>query len=115
MSARLISCVSIGLSCDVRRLTKGLYVARNRRLPRRDEGRMAASDIDECCRERLTCVLRRLDAMPHSMSVYCQCGRIVDLDRQEMELKIILGKILDQLNLVGLVLLLHELDSLCAG
>ena len=56
---------------------------------------MAASDIDECCRERLTCVLRRLDAMPHSMSVYCQCGRIVDLDRQEMELKIILGKILE--------------------
>ena len=36
-----------------------------------------------------------LEPMQHGMSVYCSCGRIMDLDRQEMEFKICLGKELE--------------------
>ncbi len=74
----------------------GLFIGHGRAVGRDGmKGIMAACDIGDGCRERFDCVLRRLDSMPHSMSVYCQCGRIMDLDRQEMELKIILGKILE--------------------
>ncbi len=33
--------------------------------------------------------------MKNSMSVYCSCGRIVNLDRDEMDLRISLGKQLE--------------------
>ena len=41
--------------------------------------------------------LRTLDTMAESsvMSVYCQCGRIVVLDRSEMRLRLSLGKELE--------------------
>ncbi len=39
--------------------------------------------------------LLMLNPMTDGMSVYCSCGRIVSLDRAEMETKIILGKNLE--------------------
>ena len=36
-----------------------------------------------------------LEPITRGMSVYCSCGRIMDLDRQEMEFKICLGKELE--------------------
>ena len=88
IATRLISRVNNGVA----RLRRGRFPLENDWRPVKGDHVDGYSAGEECgvCMEGDRIIA---DAMPYSeMSVYCTCGRIVALDRADMEMKISLGK-----------------------
>ena len=56
---------------------------------------MEIRDAGDNCSNQSINMIRRFSTDFVCMSIYCACGRIMDLDRGEMELKLGLGKDLE--------------------